>query len=289
MCHYRLPLCSACVDAPSLTACTCCSFYACLHIHRSSNRLSLHNCTVVLSTLELEEYLYKATLFKVQPAGFPAALASLDAVISSWWVAWLPERSTVETLQQQSSAMSVLSCNYTSTPLIAPRLPLPMRFDNGSSLQQQQPQSASGSDHHSLTHVDASGVKGPLPRGSVVGPSSNSSSATEMVLLTTNMSFGISSSSSPVVEQQLRQHLSAAGDSNPLLRHTLMGIADPPVTLDMGYSTDFVVLGPDAAPGQLSIINLAMLRLSQGPAAFMPSANLQTPEVWTHLLWSIPR
>ncbi|WIA33783.1 hypothetical protein OEZ86_006896 [Tetradesmus obliquus] len=254
---------------------------------RSSNRLSLHNCTVVLSTLELEEYLYKATLFKVQPAGFPAALASLDAVISSWWVAWLPEHSTVETLQQQSSAMSVLSCNYTSTPLIAPRLPLPMRFD-GSSPQQQQPQSASGSDH-SLTHVDARGVKGPLPRGSVVGPSSNSSSATEMVLLTTNMSFGISSSSSPVVEQQLRQHLSAAGDSNPLLRHTLMGIADPPVTLDMGYSTDFVVLGPDAAPGQLSIINLAMLRLSQGPAAFLPSANLQTPEVWTHLLWSIPR
>ncbi|WIA13636.1 hypothetical protein OEZ85_007199 [Tetradesmus obliquus] len=254
---------------------------------RSSNRLSLHNCTVVLSTLELEEYLYKATLFKVQPAGFPAALASLDAVISSWWVAWLPEHSTVETLQQQSSAMSVLSCNYTSTPLIAPRLPLPMRFDNGSS--PQQPQSASGSDQHSLTHVDASGVKGPLPRGSVVGPSSNSSSATEMVLLTTNMSFGISSSSSPVVEQQLRQHLSAAGDSNPLLRHTLMGIADPPVTLDMGYSTDFVVLGPDAAPGQLSIINLAMLRLSQGPAAFLPSANLQTPEVWTHLLWSIPR
>jgi hypothetical protein len=237
----------------------------------------------VLSTLELEEYLYKATLFKVQPAGFPEALSSLDAVISSWFVAWLPNVATVDTLQQESTAMSVLSCNYTSTPMIAQRLPLPIRMDNATQLQ--QPSAGSGADHHSLTHVDSSGVKGPLPRGTAAP----SNSATEMVLLTTNMSFGISSPSSPVVEQQLRQHLATAVDSQPQLRHTLMGIVDPPVTLDMGYSTDFVTLRADAQPGQLSIINMAMLRLSQGPAAFEPGANLQTPEVWTHLLWSIPR
>jgi hypothetical protein len=254
-----------------------------LCLRRSSNRLALHNCTVVLSTLELEEYLYTATLFKVQPAGFPEALASLDAVISSWFVAWLPDHSTVDTLKQESTAMTVLSCNYTSTPVIAQRLPLPVRVENTSALQ--QPSAGSGARHHSLTHVDASGVKGPLPRRSAAP----SNSATEMVLLTNNMSFGVSAPSSPVVEQQLRQHLSSAGERQPQLRHTLMGIIDPPVTLDMGYSTDFVMLGADAAPGQLSIINMAMLRLSQGPAAFLPGANLQTPEVWTHLLWSIPR
>jgi hypothetical protein len=253
---------------------------------RSSNRLSLHNCTLVLSTLELEEYLYKATIFKVQPAGFPAALASMAAVISSWLVAWLPDHATVETLMQKSTAMTVLSCNYTSTPVIAARLPIPMRVDNISLLQ--QPAAASGTDHHSLTHVDSSGVRGPLPRGSA----SPQNGATEMVLLTTNMSFGVSSTGSPTsaaVEQQLRAHLADAGTNQPQLRHTLMGIVDPPVALDMGYTTDFVALGADAAPGQLSIINMAMLRLSQGPAAFQPGANLQTPEVWTHLLWSIPR
>jgi hypothetical protein len=255
----------------------------CLYVRRSSNRLSLHNCTLVLSPLELEEYLYKATLFKVRPARFPAALASMDAVISSWWVAWLPDMSTVETLKQESTAMSVLVCNYTSTPIIAARLPMPVRVDNASLLQ--QPAAASSADHHSLTHVDSSGVRGPLPRGST----RPQLGAMELVLLTTNMSFGISSPSDPGVEQQLRQHLADAAASQPRLRHTLMGIVDPPVTLDMGHTTEFVVLGPDAAPGQLSIINMAMLRLSQGPAAFQPGANLQTADVWTHLLWSIPR
>ncbi|KAF6251118.1 hypothetical protein COO60DRAFT_1645405, partial [Scenedesmus sp. NREL 46B-D3] len=177
---------------------------------RSSNRLALHNCSLVLSTLELEEYLYKATLFKVQPAGFPEALASLDAVVSSWWVAWWPELGMVETRQQSTTAMAVLSCNYTSSPLIAERLPLPARVDKSNvSLLHQL--AAGGGDRHSLTHVDSSGVKAPPPRGTAPLPND----ATEMVLLTTNMSFGVASPSDPVVGQQLRQHLAAAGQEQP--------------------------------------------------------------------------
>lgn len=236
----------------------------------------MHNCTLVLSMLELEEYLYKATLFNVQPAGFPEALQYLDSVVTEWQVEWVPELHMVQTAVFESAAMSVLECNYTIEPVVAPRLPLPGRANDSKLTAEDAPQ------EHSLTHVDALGVRG-------VGSSPASPGTSEMLLLTTNMSFGIGSPANPVVERQLQQHIEQQLQSNSQMRHIMMGINDPSVTLDMGYSTDLLALPANVPPGHLTIVNVVMLRLSQGPAAMLPGANMQTPDVWTHLLWSFPR
>jgi len=41
---------------------------------RSANRLSLNNVTLVLSHMDVEEFLYKATIYQIRPAGFTEQL-----------------------------------------------------------------------------------------------------------------------------------------------------------------------------------------------------------------------
>lgn len=246
---------------------------------RSFRRVELHNCTIGLSTLEVEEYLFKATLYKVQPAGFEEQLEVLNANVQAWVVEWISDKGIAETMIRDTTAMTVINSNYTSQPVAAPRLPLPSRI-NDTTLQ-----TAPGNYlQHLMTHVSEKGV---VPIGSgaeVEAPTS------EMMLLTTNMSFGVDlPARNSTVEAALKQHMKDHIMSFPDMSHVMMGIVTPPVTLNMGYTTDYITLPPDAPPRYLTVVNVAATRLAQGPGAFLPGANTQTPDIFTHLLWAIPR
>lgn len=239
----------------------------------------MHNCTLVLSAWEVEEYLYKATLFKVQPAGFQQQLDVINSQVQQWQVNWEFELGIVLTVIRESNAMTFVGTNFTSDPVAAARLRLPARV-NDTSLQ-----TVPGNVlEHSITHVSEEGVVdiglgtgAPIPRS-------------EMMLLTVNMSFGVDlPSNSSSVEASLKRHLRQQIEDDPGMKHAMMGIVVPSVRLNMGYTTDFVTLPPDAPPRYLTMVNLALLGLSQGPGASLPGANMQTPDIYTHLLWSIPR
>lgn len=246
---------------------------------RSAKRAALHNCTLVLSTLEVEEYLYKATLYKVQPAGFEEQLAVINSNVLAWQVNWLSDLDMVQTVIRDSTAMTIINTNFTNTSVTAARLPLPERF-NDSALQ-----TAPGNMlQHLLTHVSEEGVIGIGAGAEFATPTS------EMMLLTANMTFGLDlPQDNTSVEVQLKQHLRDHITSFPGMTHVMMGIVVPPVTLDMGYTSDFITLPPDAPPRYLTIVNVAALRLSQGPGAWLPGANTQMPDIYSHLLWAIPR
>ncbi|KAF8060070.1 AMSH1 [Scenedesmus sp. PABB004] len=239
---------------------------------RSSSRLALHNCSLVLSALEVEEYLYRATLFKVQPAGFDAVLAPLSSEVSAWDVTWEPDGDRVWTDVMRSTAMTLLDCNVTSTPLVAPRLPLPARAGGGG---------GDGAAEPDLLRVDARGVFG-------VGAGRGGSGA-DVALLTSNLSFATDPALEPAGEAALRAHLRGELARGTLAPQALVGIVDPPITVDMGYSIDLVALPPDAPAGALTLVNAVLQHLGQGAAARAPGADMQTPEVWTHLLWAFPR
>ena len=251
----------------------------------------MHNCTLVLSDVEVEEYLFRATLYEVQPGGFGELLQWLDSgVVTAWSVVWLDPLHTVQTLVFESSAARVLDSNYTSKALVAAPLPAPTPA-----------QPAAGAipvRAHTLTHVDAQGV---LAVGSSPGAGRDAAELSDVVLITTNLTFSQSpaaagnnsssnsSSCSNTPASQLLVHLKRRIAAVPTGTHTLLGMVWPPVTLDLSYAVGLLTLPPDAPPRQLALVNLALTHLAQAPSADAPGAGLQTPGVWTQLLWAVER
>lgn len=235
----------------------------------------MHNCSLVLSKVEVEEYLFRATVFKVRPGGLTQQMSwPNDALVSRWSVAWQPASSTVQTLLFESSAARVVDCNYGSRAVVAAPLPAPE--------PPPPPRGAAASRAHRLAHVDATGV---LDVGSLPG-AGPAAAKSEVLLVTTNLT--LNGSAPAAASSQLLARLRRLA-ADPTATLTLIGIVSPPVTLDLGYSVGLLALRPDAASQQLSIVNMAMSHLAQSPTADRPDASLHTPGVWTQLLWSVQR
>eukprot|EP00775_Hariotina_reticulata_P004405 gene4405-4658_t len=245
---------------------------------RSARRLSLNNVTLVLSHLDVEEFLYKATLYQIRPAGFTQQLQVLDSMVMAWRVTWQPTSvgMLIMTPLLLTTSMSVLDTNYTTQPVIAPQVPLPTRYTVASSEASLQ---------QALVQVNDWGLEG-------LGAAATGSQS-ELVLITTNLSFeGVSAPAAPgnqSPEQQLLEHLERNMQAIRAMRHILMGIVQPPVMLDMAYAVDLVRFPPGMPTGQLLIVSLTMNHLPQGPRASLPTASMLTADVWTILLWCFAR
>jgi len=278
----------------AVVLCCCCRAEA------ESPRLVVDNCTLVVSTTALEQYLYKATLFRVKPAGFTQQLQRLSQYISAWSVSWMEPTDSVYVEEFDSIAISFNSVNITAQPAIAVALPVPDRSTMAVTMSQH------ALSEYQLTHVGQSGMN-TMQLGPVGGADPNQAGARELIMLTTNVTFSPDAPSVPaattatgaqspaaaapdvMLYRQLRKFLAANIGSGALQQHVLMGIVVPPVTLDLAYSQNLVQLPPAMPPGHFALVNMVALHLSQGPRAASPDATVLLPDVWTHLLWSIQR
>lgn len=284
--YVCVPLCFAVVR------CCCCRAEA------ESPRLVVDNCTLVVSTMALEQYLFKATLFRVKPAGFTEQLQRLSQYINVWSVSWMEPTESVYVEEFDSIAITFNSVNITAQPAIAVALPVPDRSTMAGTMSQH------ALSEYQLTHVGQSGMH-TMQLGPVGGADPNQVGARELVMLTTNVTFspdgpsataataatGPQSPAAPdvMLYRQLRKFLATNVGSGALQQHVLMGIVVPPVTLDLAYSQNLVQLPPVMPPGHFALVNMVALHLSQGPRAASPDATVLLPDVWTHLLWSIQR
>lgn len=257
-----------------------------------SPRLVLENCTLVVSPLALDQYLFKATLFRVHPAGFTQQLQQLASYVSEWEVLWLEDDNSVITNAFMSSASAWHSVNMTAHPVIATALPLPDRSAIATAAVSQQLLSEYELTHAGFGAKRATALEQHRPL--------NPASSRDLIMLTTNITFkpagggdaGEKATAAPpsnALDAQLLRFLAANVGQQPPQQHTLLGIVTPPVTLDMSYSQDLVQLPPATPAGHLVFINVVMLHLSQGPKASSPDATVLLPDVWTHLLWGIQR
>lgn len=256
-----------------------------------SPRLVVDNCTLVVSMLASEQFLFKATLFRVRPAGFSQQLQQLLGHVSRWDVSWVEDGDSVYTDAFYTTAVKFSRVLVSAQPMVAAALPLPIR----SSLPALQP----GIPEYQLTHVGQEGLqvmqRMPSPAGS---------QGREVVMLTTNLTLvtgyasppaaaaavagaGAGSGPYPGVDAQLRRFL-ATRVADTAVQHVLMGIVTPPIAVDVAYS-NLVRLPPAMPAGYFGLVNMVLLHLPQGPNASLPDANVLLPDVWTHLLWSIPR
>jgi hypothetical protein len=174
--------------------------------------------------------------------------------------------------------------------MVAVALPLPF---NGSVRARQL-----GVPEYQLTHVGQEGLNAMPPEAPA-----GSDTGREVVMLTTNITFkaadaasagstalaaaGASALVDADVAGQLRKFLSGRV-ADTAVQHVLMGIVTPPITVDVAYST-LVPLPPAMPAGYFGLVNMVMMHLPQGPRAAVADANVLLPDVWTHLLWSIPR
>jgi hypothetical protein len=238
--------------------------------------------------MAVQQYLFKATLYRVRPAGFAQQLSHLTQFISRWEVVWWDDIEAVHTETLRSSAAAMTSVNIMSKPMIATVLPLPDRSAMTSGSSQY------AISEYQLTHFGRAGMYSMMlaPFG---GADPNNMGARELVMLTTNVTFkqdssnAASGSTALAMYQQLRKFLAANVAQGALQQHVVMGIVTPPVTIDLAYTQDLVRLPANMPPGYFGIVNVVMLHLSQGPRAANADANVLMPEVWTHLLWSIQR
>lgn len=281
--------------------------------HRSDSppdRITLHNATLVLSTMELEQYLFKATLYRVQPAGFKPQLEHLAGYVRQWEVSWLEPTDSVFTEVLRTSALTYLGVNLTAAPQVAVQLQVPGRAGELAAAMAQQSNIA----EHQLTHIGEAGMN-TVQLASTAGLAGLHLTGTrDVIMLTTNVSFkpdggqsrapaplsrangsagGASGAPAPAagvaLDAQLRQFLADNVARAPQQRHMVMGIVTPPVALDLAYTLDLVALPAAMPAGYFSLVNIMATHLAQGPRAMQPDATVLLPDVWTHLLWSVPR
>lgn len=262
----------------------CCWYTAWLVCRRGAAhtpRLLVDNCTLIVSKLDSQQFLFKATLFRVRPAGFTQHLQQLLGGVSRWDVSWVEDGDSVFADAFYSTALRYSRVLVTAEPMVVVALPLPL---NGSARARQP-----GVLEYQLTHVGQEGLNAILPE-----------LEREVVMLTTNITFKAEDAASTAVAAAGASALvdtDVAGQLRKFLRgrvtdtagqHVLMGIVTPPITVDVAYST-LVPLPPAMPAGHFGLVNMVMMHLPQGPRAALADANVLLPDVWTHLLWSIPR
>jgi hypothetical protein len=263
-------------------------------------RVSLHNSTMVVANSELDEYLFRATLFLVQPHGFAKQLAHLASFITAWHVAWVEQNSVVHTSELATSVLHFLGVNMTETPQVAARLPLPARPARLTALTAAGP-----TVQYQVTHVDEVGIV----TEDLIAPADDAPSIRDLVILTTNITFtngaagdghqpnsssasasgGATSHSPGDLDERVRALLATNLARMPKEQHAVMGIVTPPVVLDLSYAPALLPLPASMPAGYLTLVNLVAIHLPQGPRASQPDATVLLPDVWTHLLWSLPR
>lgn len=269
----------------------------------------LVNCTLAVPTMVLEQYLFKATLYRVRPAGFTKQLELLTSYVSQWEVTWVEDTDGVHTAVFMARALSFVSVNITSQQVISVALPVPSRANLTA------PSSPHSLTEYQLTHIGESGMH-TVQLAPFGGADPNGPGARELIMLTTNITFrpddapgqhaggsgsdgsshspSSSSSSSAgapsaALYGQLRRFLANNVAHQSSQQHVLMGIVTPPVVLDLAYTQNLVQLPASMPAGYFGFVNLVALHLSQGPRAASPDATVLLPDVWTHLLWGIQR
>jgi hypothetical protein len=250
-----------------------------------------------VSTVELEQYLFLATLFRVQPAGFGAQLARVNSHVSVWDVSWVEATDSISTEVLTTPALSYVAVNITAQPAAAARLPLPRRGAAASG----GGGNATLLDEYQLTHVGDTGLSSVVVDAGVSdgGGGGSAAGSRELIMLTTNVTFkqqpraaapgAGGGGGNASLHELLQAFLADTVARAPLQRHVVVGIVTPPVTLDLAYTQRLVALPPTMPPGYFGLVNVMAAHLAQGPRASQPDATVLLPDVWTHLLWSIPR